>query len=117
MVKKYQWNIFWVDLEPVRGSEQAGKRPVLVISVEEVNQLLPLVTVLPLTSLKRGRKVYPIEILLLSKDTGLSKDSIAMSHQIRAISKERLEKKCGHISSENLKEKIRKTLKLYLDMI
>jgi mRNA interferase MazF len=37
----YQWNIFWAALDPSKGSEQAGKRPVLVVSIEEVNQVLP----------------------------------------------------------------------------
>ena len=37
----YRWNIFWVELAPVVGSEQSGMRPVIVISVEEVNQALP----------------------------------------------------------------------------
>ncbi len=114
---KYQWNIFRADLEPIKGSEQAGKRPVLVISAEEINQLLPIVTVLPITSMKPGRKIYSIEVLLLSSDTGLPEDSIAMAHQIRALAKERLEKKYGQISSEELKEKIRKIVKIYLDMI
>ncbi|MHB1393062.1 MAG: type II toxin-antitoxin system PemK/MazF family toxin, partial [Clostridia bacterium] len=48
----YQWGVFWADLDPAKGSEQAGKRPVLVVSVEEVNQVLPIVTILSVTSVK-----------------------------------------------------------------
>lgn len=69
-----------------------------------------------LTSVKPGRKVYPIEILLSSKVTGLSKDSIAMAHQIRAIAKERLEEKCGSIKSDEIKEEIKTAIKKYLDL-
>jgi len=56
--------VFWADMDPVKGSEQAEVRPVLVISAEEVNKALPVVTIVSLTSVKPGRKVYPIEVLL-----------------------------------------------------
>ncbi len=113
----YQWNIFWADLNPVKGSEQAGKRPVLVISEEAVNQALPIVTIVCLTSLKPGRKVYPIEVLLDPKETNLPQQSIVMAHQIRSISKERLAEKCGSIENEDCKDKIKKAIKLYLDLL
>jgi len=112
----YQWNIFWANLDPVKGSEQSGLRPVLVISAEEVNKALPIVTVLSLTSLKPGRKVYSIEVLLKAEDTGLNKDSIAMAHQIRTISKERLGEMCGRIVSDKVKADIIRAVKTYLDL-
>lgn len=112
----YQWGIFWADLDPSMGSEQAGRRPILVISAEEVNQALPIVTVLSITSVKPGRKVYPTETFLEASVTGLPKDSIAMSHQIRSISKERLGEKCGSIEDEAIREKVKTAIKTYLDM-
>lgn len=112
----FRWNIFMANLDPVKGSKQAGRRPVLVISSEEANVALPVVTTMALTSFKEGRRVYPTEVLLKAEETGLHMDSIAMSHQIRVLSKERLEVKCGTISSEVLKEQIRKVVRLYLDL-
>jgi mRNA interferase MazF len=112
----YQWNIFWADLDPVKGSEQAGKRPVLVISEEAVNLALPIVTVICLTTLKPGRKIYPIETLLSPDECGLPKPSIAMAHQIRALAKERLTEICGSINKEETREKVRNAVKLYLDL-
>jgi mRNA interferase MazF len=112
----YQWGIFWADLDPSRGTEQAGHRPVLVISAEEVNQALPIVSVLSLTSVKTGRKVYPTETFLEASVTGLPKDSIAMSHQIRAISKERLGERCGSIEDGAVRERIKAATKTYLDL-
>jgi mRNA-degrading endonuclease toxin of MazEF toxin-antitoxin module len=50
----YQWHIFVAVLDPTRGSEQAGRRPVLVVSREEINQLLSVVNVIPLTSQVQG---------------------------------------------------------------
>jgi mRNA interferase MazF len=61
----YQWHIFLASLDPAKGSEQAGKRPVLVISREQINQILPVVNVIPLTSRKSAaRCIYPNEVLL-----------------------------------------------------
>jgi mRNA interferase MazF len=113
---RYQWGIFWANLNPNKGSEQAGIRPVLVVSSEEVNEVLPIVTILSITSLKPDRKIYPIEVLLPLSKTGLSKDSIAMAHQIRAISKERLGEQCGFINSNSLRESIKESIKVYLDL-
>ena len=112
----HQWGMFWADLDPTRGSEQSGVRPVLVISVEEVNEVLPIVTIMSITSLKPGRRVYPTEVLLQSKDSGLSMDSIVMAHQIRAISKDRLGEKCGSIDSDDIREEIKSAIKRYLDL-
>lgn len=115
-MNNYQWCIFWADLNPTKGSEQSGFRPVLVISSEEANQVLPVVTIMSITSYKKERKVYSIEALLESSKTGLPKDSIAMAHQIRTISKERLEEKCGEIKSESVKHTINNAIRKYLDL-
>jgi len=48
----YRWHIFLASLDPIIGSEQGKTRPVLVISEEEINQILPVVNVLPVTSRK-----------------------------------------------------------------
>lgn len=113
----YQWNIFWADLNPAKGSEQAGKRPVLVISEEAVNQAIPVVTVLPVTSLKPGRSIYPTEHLLKPEDCGLKEPSLVMAHQVRAISKDRLVEKCGTVKRPETREMIRNIIKLYLDLL
>ena len=50
----FKWNIFLANLDPVIGSEQGKTRPVLVISEEQINQILPVVNVLPITSSDKG---------------------------------------------------------------
>jgi mRNA interferase MazF len=111
-----QWSVYWAQLNPTEGVKQSGIRPVLVISVDEVNDNLPLVTVLPLTSMKEGRFIYPIETLLPANETGLPNDSIAMAHQIRTLSIHRLKEKCGFVQSIVLRNKVRQSLKIYLDL-
>jgi mRNA interferase MazF len=116
-MRQYQWMIYWAGLTPHIGSEQTGRRPVLVISAEEANEFLPVVTVLSLTSMKPGRKLYPTEAFLPTMETGLAQDSIAMAHQIRSISKERLDGICGRIESEQLKSEIQRAVNTYLDLL
>lgn len=106
-MSEYRWNIFLANLDPVVGSEQGRTRPVLVISEEEINQILSVVNVIPLTSMKESRKIYPNEVFLSSNVTGLPKDSITLCYQIRTLDKKRLIKKMGQISDEESREEIR----------
>jgi mRNA interferase MazF len=64
------------------------------------------VNVTPITSRKPGRKIYPNEVLLSEKESGLDKESIALCHQIRTIDKVRLSKKYGQIDSLEIKKKV-----------
>ncbi len=112
----YQWNIFWADLSPVEGSEQAGRRPVLVVSEEAVNQALPIVGIVPFTSFRPGRAIFPTEILLPKEETQLAFPSIAMAHQLRTISKLRLGEYAGGIKSVETQENIRQLMRIFLDL-
>ena len=114
-----KWKIFSADLNPVIGSEQKGIRPVLIISDDDYSNVMPLATVLPLTSLKQGRKIYPNEVLIIKHDslkTGLSYDSIVLAHQIRTISKKRLSVVIGNIEDKEIQEKINQALRIHLNL-
>ena len=97
-MKIKKWHIYRANLEPVIGSEQGKSRPVLVISENEINDLLNIVNVLPIASRKPGRNVYPNEVLVPSNHYGLSNESIVLCHQIRTLDKQRLSKEYGHVS-------------------
>ncbi|MBK5276029.1 MAG: type II toxin-antitoxin system PemK/MazF family toxin [Desulfuromonadales bacterium] len=112
----YKWFVFMADLNPVVGSEQQGRRPVLVISDETTNSVMPVVTILPLTSLKKGRKVYPNEVLLKKGIAGLESDSIVLAHQIRTISKQRLMICLGEVSDANLQSQINDSMRVHLNL-
>jgi len=111
---KYRWKIFIANLEPVIGAEQGRKRPVLVISEEEMNQILPVVNVLPITSRKKGRKIYPNEVLIPQGMHGLTNESIVLCYQIRTLEKKRLEVELGEIKNEIIKETIIEALSFQL---
>lgn len=111
-----QWGLFHANLNPVQGSEQAGSRPVLVISRESIHLHLPVVTVLPLTSLKPGRRIYATEVLLPAGTAGLRADSLVMAHQIRTLSKGRLGDRLGVLTQSAELERVRQAVALYLDL-
>ena len=91
-------DIFWVDLDPTRGSEQAGQRPVLVIQNDIGNEFAPTVIVAPLTTTQVSRE-YPTNVYVPKDTTGLKANSIILLSQIRVIDKSRLQQKIGHLSS------------------
>jgi len=91
-------------------------RPVLVISGNMVNHVLPICTVIPLSSWKHGDRIYPTEVLLPVGATNLPKDSVAMIHQIRTIAHARLKPMVGRLEDEVLREKIRKAVRMYFEV-
>ncbi len=114
MVKK--WTLYWTSLDLTIGSEQAGIRPALIISNDNVNEILPVVTVIPVSSMKDTGRIYPTEVYLPLEKSSLLKDSIVMVHQIRTISKERLGKLCGSIDDCMIRNRINVVMKEYFEL-
>ena len=69
-MKFSQWTVWLANLDPIVGSEQGKTRPVLIISKSALNSLLPVVNVIPITSRKANRRVYPNEAELFSTVRG-----------------------------------------------
>jgi mRNA interferase MazF len=111
-----QWSIHVGDLDPVKGRERAGSRPVLIVSSDILNDTLGLAVVLPLTTAKAGRHIYPSEVLLEARSTGLRADSIALGHQIRTVSQERLRGPVGRLDDPELRDAARAAMRLVLDL-
>ena len=93
-------------MDPVIGSEQGKSRPVLVISEDDINNLLNCVNVIPITTRKPGREIYPNETLIPSGQGSLVNESIALCHQIRTLDKRRLSTEYAEISDLSLKASI-----------
>lgn len=110
----YQWAVVEADLDPAVGAEQKGKRPVLIVSNEEFNQVMPNVTALPLTATRRS--LYPSEVILHKGKAGQPQESIVMAHQIRTISKSRLGKTIGYLNDFQLRNEVCKAIKDHLDI-
>ena len=103
---RYKWHIFIANLDPIIGSEQGKTRPVLVISEEEINQILPVVNVLPITSRKPGRRTYPNEVLISAEIGGLYRESIVLCYQIRTLDKRRLIREISKIEDLEAQQEI-----------
>ncbi len=71
-MKVERWEIWLANLDPVIGSEQGKTRPVLVLSSSSLNDILPVVNVVPITSRKPNRRIYPNEVLLEIGTGGLT---------------------------------------------
>jgi mRNA interferase MazF len=116
MTTEARWNVCIADLEPAAGSEQGGQRPVLVISNNDFNRVMPVITVIPLTSRKPGRNIYPSEVLLKKGSANLEADSLVLCFQIRTISKKRIIKLVGMVKDPEKQQEIENAIKLHLDL-
>jgi mRNA interferase MazF len=91
--------IRWADLNPVRGREQAGQRPVLVLSHDVFNERSGTVIAMALTS-QPQRAGFPLTLEI--KASRLPKRSWVKVSQIRTLSVERVGARLGRVSSEEL---------------
>ena len=93
--------IWLAELSPVRGSEQAGTRPILIMQTNTINRFTTTVLAIPFTTNLR-RASLPSCVQISAGEGGLSSDSVALCHQLRVLDKTRLTKKLGTISNATL---------------
>jgi mRNA interferase MazF len=91
-----------VDWNPPRGSEQAGMRPSLVIQNDLGNDNSSSTIVATISS--KFNKIYPFQVFISAKGTGLDQDSIVDLGQFLAISKTRLIKRVGQVKIETMEQ-------------
>ncbi|MCL5992229.1 MAG: type II toxin-antitoxin system PemK/MazF family toxin [Bacteroidetes bacterium] len=113
-MEEFRWRIYLANLDPVIGSEQGKTRPVLVISDEQINQILPVINILPITTRKPNRTIYPNEVLIPGNSYGITNESIILCYQIRTLDKSRLAKLIGYIDDNELQEEIISALRFQL---
>ena len=99
MARILRGDIVWADLNPTRGREQTGQRPVLVLSQDLFNEHSGTVIAVALTS-KPPTAGFPLTLELTG--TRLPKKSWVKISQIRTLSTERLGRKTGRVSPEEL---------------
>jgi len=91
--------IFYAELNPVVGSEQGGTRPVLVIQNDIGNQFSPTTIVAAITS-QISKAKLPTHVEVKAKRSGLERDSVILTEQIRTIDKSRLKEKVAVLDEE-----------------
>jgi mRNA interferase MazF len=91
--------IFYAELNPVVGSEQGGTRPVLVIQNDIGNQYSPTTIIAAITS-QISKAKLPTHVEVRARRSGLERDSVILTEQIRTIDKSRLKEKVAVLDEE-----------------
>jgi mRNA interferase MazF len=106
--------VWLADLEPTRGHEQAGERPVLIISADPINQgPADLVVAVPFTT---RRRAIPTHVEVRPPDGGLRDVSFAMCEQVRSLSAERLGPRPFGVVPTSVLRSVEDRLRLLMDL-
>ena len=108
MAEVLRGEIYWADLNPVRGREQAGRRPVLILSNDLFNRRSGTVIAMAITS-QPQRAGFPLTFPLPQR---LSKPCWVKISQIRTISIERIGKRMGSVDTDELAQVVDGLLEL-----
>jgi mRNA interferase MazF len=77
--------IYFVNLSPTLGREQAGRRPVLVVSVDAINRQPLVIAVVVGTDAKNVPRDYPTNVRVTAEETGLPIDTVFLCFQLRSL--------------------------------
>jgi mRNA interferase MazF len=108
--------IYFVNLNPVQGREQAGQRPVLVLSIDDINRLPLVMTVVVGTKGANVPRDYPTNVRVAAADSGLPMETVFLCFQLRSLDARRFPpvpagKVTGHIL-ERIEDAVRYCLGL-----
>jgi|ERR1041384_4306876 mRNA interferase MazF len=96
--------VYFVDLNPVQGREQAGQRPVLVLSIDAINRLPLVVTVVVGTKGANISRDYPTNVRVPASESGLSMETVFLCFQVRSLDSKRFpNKSAGKITGATLR--------------
>ena len=95
---------YFVNLNPVQGREQAGNRPVLVLSIDAINKLPLVITVIVGTKGENISRDYPTNVRVSSAESGLPTETVFLCFQVRSLDPKRFPKNpAGKLSDEAMK--------------
>jgi mRNA interferase MazF len=110
-----RWAVVMVDLDPVSGHEQAGRRRALVVSYEPFHRS-GLLTVCPITA-ARSEERYPGDVALPAGVAGQTKAGVVVCSQLRTISQRRVRSPAvGHLTDAGLRRRVRLALAHHLGL-
>ena len=116
-VMDIKWgDVVFVDFtDNSRDSEQSGIRPAIIIQNDKGNEHSPTTIVASITS--QDKRYLPTHVVVKPYQSGLNKVSTILMEQVRTIDKSRILSKVGHIETDWLKEKIKKSLTISFGVI
>ncbi len=107
-------DVWRTDLAPVRGTEQSGVRPALVVQSDRANPHSPHTIIVPFTTRIRQR-LLPSHVSVPAGEGGLTQDSVALCEQVRVVDGSRLLDYLGSLPADRMQE-IGDALKTILDL-
>ena len=108
--------IYFVDLDPTRGREQAGRRPVLVLSSNKINHLPLVVTVVVGTKGENISRNFPTNVRVSRKESGLPIETVFLCFQIRSIDPNRFQDTPAGKVSDKILAKIENAVRNCLEL-
>jgi mRNA interferase MazF len=108
-------DVFDARLNPTEGSEQAGIRPIVIVSRDAINKNSSVIVVAPLTKAANVKHDYPNNVKIAKGVGGLTIDSVLLGGQVRSISKSRLLRQRGTLSMEMMQQ-VDRALRITLDL-
>ncbi|MCB0079000.1 MAG: type II toxin-antitoxin system PemK/MazF family toxin [Anaerolineales bacterium] len=108
-------DIFDARLNPTEGSEQAGVRPVVIVSRDAINKNSSVIVVVPLTKAANVKRNYPNNVTIPKGEGGLTFESVLLGGQVRAISKSRLLRQRGTLLASTMQQ-VAHALRITLDL-
>lgn len=108
-------DVYDARLSPTEGSEQAGIRPVVIVSRDAINQYSPVIVIVPFTNAENVTRSFPNNVSVSQPEGGLAVDSVALTGQVRAVAKTRLHRYRGSLTTAAM-EKIDRALRITLDL-
>ena len=102
-MKVERGEIWLANLDPTKGSEQAGTRPIIIFQENTISKFTSTIITIPLTTNLR-RAALPSCLLISNGQGGLNQDSVALCHQLRVLDKTRLIKRLGQLDINAISE-------------
>jgi mRNA interferase MazF len=97
-------DVFDARLNPTEGSEQAGIRPIVIVSRDAINKNSSVIVIVPLTKAANVKRDYPNNVKIAEGAGGLTTDSVLLGGQVRAISKSRLLRQRGTLPVDIMRQ-------------
>jgi mRNA interferase MazF len=99
-------DLYWAQLEPRSGSEQRGRRPVIILSHDGFNETpsWKSIIVVPCTTSETQRRRGPTVVILPQGTGGLKEDCVAICHQITTLDRSKLTQRLGSLPEAALRE-------------
>jgi mRNA interferase MazF len=108
--------VYFIDLDPALGREQRGRRPVVVLTRDSLNQLPLVAVVVPGTSSPRAQAHHVTNVVVPAGEAGLTQDTVFLTFQVRAVDHSRFTDPPLGVLAPNYIDAIERALAYTLDL-